>query len=243
MKILVPIKRCLDYKVKVRVKLDETGVDLANLKMSINPFDEIALEEALKLREAGHATEVIAVSIGDDKAKEILIHAYAMGVDRSILVKSEVNSTLGIAQILADVAKEEAVGIILCGKQAIDGDSSQVPQMIAGILDIPQATFASKITKSGDNFIVEREVDKGIEELEISTPCVISSDLRLNTPRFIKLPDIMKARSKKIEEKVVDGGATVIKTIKVSEPPKRQSGRKVANTAELVAELKKLGLV
>ena len=243
MKILVPVKRVIDYNVKVRVKADGTGVDLANVKMSMNPFDEIAVEEAMRLKEAGKATEVVAVSCGLTACQETLRTAMAIGADRAILVETDVDlQPLAVAKLLAAVAKKEAPQLIILGKQAIDDDANQTGQMLAALLGWSQATFASKVVIAGDKATVTREVDAGLETLEVDLPAVITVDLRLNEPRFIKLPDIMKAKSKPMETlQPADLGvdpAPRLTTVTVTEPPKRSAGIKVADIAQLVDKLK-----
>jgi electron transfer flavoprotein beta subunit len=246
MKVIVPVKRVIDYNVKPRVKSDGTGVDLANVKMSMNPFDEIAVEEALRLREKGAATEVIAVSIGPDKAQETLRTALAMGADRAILVVAEDVEPLGVAKILAKIVEEEAPGLVILGKQAIDDDSNQTGQMLAALTGRPQGTFASKVEVKGDSVEVTREVDGGLETVSLKTPAIVTTDLRLNEPRYASLPNIMKAKSKPMAQKTpADYGVDVsprLKTLKVSEPPVRQAGIKVADVDALVAKLKELGV-
>jgi len=243
MKVLVPVKRVLDYNLKVRVKPDQSGVDLSNLKMSMNPFCEIAVEEAVRLKEKGAATEIVAVSIGPDQAQETIRTALAMGADRGILVKADAEmEPLAVAKILKAVVAEEAPGLVILGKQAIDDDSNQTGQMLAALLDWPQATFASKVEVAGDKATVSREVDGGIETLSISLPAIVTTDLRLNEPRYVTLPNIMKAKKKQLDTfKPEDLGVDVkprIKTLKVSEPPKRGAGVKVADVAALVDKLK-----
>jgi electron transfer flavoprotein beta subunit len=247
MKILVPVKRVIDYNVKPRVKMDGTGVDLANVKMSMNPFDEIAVEEAIRLKEKGIATEIVAVSIGEQKAQETLRTALAMGADRAILIVSETEvEPLGVAKLLAKVVEEEAPGMVILGKQAIDDDSNQVGQMLAALTGRPQGTFASKIEVEGDSVKVTREVDGGLETVSLKSPAIVTTDLRLNEPRYASLPNIMKAKSKPLAQKTpADYGVDVtarLKTIKVAEPPKRSAGIKVADVDELVAKLKALGV-
>jgi electron transfer flavoprotein beta subunit len=246
MKIIVPVKRVIDYNVKPRVKSDGTGVDLANVKMSMNPFDEIAVEEALRLREKGVATEVIAVSIGPDKAQETLRTALAMGADRAILVVAEDVEPLGVAKILAKIMDEEQPGLVILGKQAIDDDSNQTGQMLAALTGRPQGTFASAVEVSGDSVSVTREVDGGSETVSLKTPAIVTTDLRLNEPRYASLPNIMKAKSKPMAQKTpADYGVDVsprLKTLKVSEPPVRSAGIKVADVDALVAKLKELGV-
>ncbi len=247
MKILVPVKRVIDYNVKPRVKMDGTGVDLANVKMSMNPFDEIAVEEAIRLKEKGVATEIIAVSIGEQKAQETLRTALAMGADRAILVVSETEvEPLGVAKILAKIVAEEGPGMVILGKQAIDDDSNQVGQMLAALTGRPQGTFASKIEIDGDSIKVTREVDGGLETVSLKSPAIVTTDLRLNEPRYASLPNIMKAKSKPLAQKTpADYGVDVtprLKTLKVAEPPKRSAGVKVADVDELVAKLKAMGV-
>ncbi len=246
MKIIVPVKRVIDYNVKPRVKPDGSGVDLANVKMSMNPFDEIAVEEALRLREKGVATEVIAVSIGPDKAQETLRTALAMGADRAILVVSEDVEPLGVAKILAKIMDEEAPGLVILGKQAIDDDSNQTGQMLAALTGRPQGTFASAVVVEGDSVKVTREVDGGSETVSLKTPAIVTTDLRLNEPRYASLPNIMKAKSKPMAQKTpADYGVDVtprLKTLKVGEPPVRSAGIKVADVDALVAKLKELGV-
>ena len=246
MKILVPVKRVIDYNVKPRVKPDGTGVDLANVKMSMNPFDEIAVEEALRLREKGVATEVIAVSVGPEKAQETLRTALAMGADRAILVVAEDVEPLGVAKLLAKIMEEEAPGLVILGKQAIDDDSNQTGQMLAALTGRPQGTFASALEVSGDSVSVTREVDGGSETVSLKTPAIITTDLRLNEPRYASLPNIMKAKSKPMVMKTpADYGVDVsprLKTLKVNEPPVRSAGIKVPDVDTLVAKLKEMGV-
>ena len=247
MKILVPVKRVIDYNVKPRVKMDGSGVDLANVKMSMNPFDEIAVEEAIRLKEKGVATEIVAVSIGEQKAQETLRTALAMGADRAILVVAEGEvEPLGVAKLLAKVVEEEAPGLVILGKQAIDDDSNQTGQMLAALAGRPQGTFASKVEVEGDVVKVTREVDGGLETVSLKTPAIITTDLRLNEPRYASLPNIMKAKSKPLAQKTpADYGVDVsprLKTLKVAEPPKRSAGVKVADVDELVAKLKAMGV-
>ena len=247
MKIIVPVKRVIDYNVKPRVKPDGSGVDLANVKMSMNPFDEIAIEEALRLREKGVATEVIAVSVGPDKAQETLRTALAMGADRAILVVAEDVEPLAVAKILAKIVEEEQPGLVILGKQAIDDDCNQTGQMLAALADLPQATFASKVEVVDGKAQVTREVDGGLEVLSLSMPAVITTDLRLNEPRYVTLPNIMKAKKKQLDVfKPEDLGVDVaprIATLKVSEPPKRSAGIKVPDVATLVDKLKNVSKV
>lgn len=246
MKILVPVKRVIDYNVKPRVKPDGSGVDLANVKMSMNPFDEIAVEEALRLREKGVATEVVAVSVGPDKAQETLRTALAMGADRAILVVAEDVEPLGVAKILAKVMDEEQPGLVILGKQAIDDDSNQTGQMLAALTGRPQGTFASAVEVSGDSVSVTREVDGGSETVSLKTPAIVTTDLRLNEPRYASLPNIMKAKSKPLAQKTpADYGVDVaprLKTLKVTEPPVRSAGIKVPDVDSLVAKLKEMGV-
>ena len=247
MKLLVAVKRVIDYNVKPRVKLDGSGVDLANVKMSMNPFDEIAVEEAIRLKEKGVATEIIAVSIGPAKAQETLRTALAMGADRAILVQTEDEvEPLAVAKILKGIAAEENPQLIILGKQAIDDDSNQTGQMLAALLDWPQGTFASKIDMADGSASVTREIDGGLETVKLDLPAIVTTDLRLNEPRYASLPNIMKAKSKPLEIKSPgDYGVDVaprIETLKVNEPPKRQGGIKVASVDELVAKLKSLGV-
>jgi len=247
MKLLVAVKRVIDYNVKPRVKMDGSGVDLANVKMSMNPFDEIAVEEAIRLKEKGVATEVVVVSIGPAKAQETLRTALAMGADRAILVTSETDvEPLAVAKILKAVVDEEQPGLVILGKQAIDDDSNQVGQMLAALLGWPQGTFASKIEVSGDSVSVTREVDGGLETLKLSTPAIVTTDLRLNEPRYASLPNIMKAKSKPLANKTAaDFGVDIaprLETLKVVEPAKRTAGIKVGSVGELVEKLKALGV-
>jgi electron transfer flavoprotein beta subunit len=247
MKIIVPVKRVIDYNVKPRVKSDGTGVDLANVKMSMNPFDEIAVEEAIRLREKGVATEVIAVSVGPAKAMETLRTALAMGADRAILVTTDdAVEPLAVAKILKAIAAEENPGLIILGKQAIDDDCNQTGQMLAALMGRPQGTFASEVTVEGDSVIVKREVDGGMETVKLTLPAIVTTDLRLNEPRYASLPNIMKAKSKPMANKTpADYGVDTtphLKTLKVSEPPVRQAGIKVADVDALVAKLKEMGV-
>ncbi|MEJ5977000.1 electron transfer flavoprotein subunit beta/FixA family protein [Novosphingobium sp. PS1R-30] len=247
MKILVPVKRVIDYNVKPRVKSDGTGVDLANVKMSMNPFDEIAVEEAIRLKEKGVATEIIAVSVGPQKAQETLRTALAMGADRAILVQTDDEvEPLAVAKILKAITEEETPGLVILGKQAIDDDSNQTGQMLAALLGRPQGTFASEVTVEGDSVTVKREVDGGLETVKLSLPAVVTTDLRLNEPRYASLPNIMKAKSKPLANKTpADYGvdtAPRLKTLKVSEPPVRSAGIKVADVDALVAKIKELGI-
>jgi electron transfer flavoprotein beta subunit len=243
MKILVSVKRVVDYNVKVRVKSDGSGVDIANVKMSMNPFDEIAVEEAVRLKEAGKATEVIAVSCGVAQCQETLRTAMAIGADRAILVESDVElQPLAVAKLLKALIDKEQPQLILLGKQAIDDDANQTAQMVAALAGLPQATFASKMTIDGGAARVTREVDGGLETLSVNLPAVVSVDLRMNEPRYVTLPNIMKAKKKPLETvKPADLGvdpAPRIRTLKVADPPTRQAGIKVPDVATLVAKLK-----
>ncbi|WJT01167.1 electron transfer flavoprotein subunit beta/FixA family protein [Novosphingobium humi] len=247
MKLLVPVKRVLDYNVKPRVKADGTGVDLANVKMSMNPFDEIAVEEAVRLKEKGVASEVVVVSIGPAKAQETLRSALAMGADRAILVSTEETvEPLAVAKILAKIVGEEAPGLVVLGKQAIDDDSNQVGQMLAALTGRPQGTFASRVEVEGDHVLVTREVDGGLETVRLALPAIVTTDLRLNEPRYASLPNIMKAKSKKLETKApADYGVDItprVKVLKVAEPGSRSAGVKVADVDALVVKLKELGV-
>ena len=247
MKVLVAVKRVVDFNVKIRVKSDGSGVELANVKMSMNPFDEIAVEEALRLREKGVVTEVIAVSVGPAKAQETLRTALAMGADRAILVQTEDEiEPLAVAKIVKAIADEEQPGLIITGKQAIDDDNNQTGQMIAALMDRPQGTFANEISVEGDHVIVKREIDGGLETVKLALPAIITTDLRLNEPRYASLPNIMKAKSKPMAMKTpADYGvdtASRLKTIKVGEPPVRVAGIKVADVDALVAKLKEMGV-
>ena len=243
MKVLVPVKRVIDSNVKVRVKPDQTGVDLANVKMAMNPFCEIAVEEAVRLKEKGVATEVVAVSIGPAQAGETLRTALAIGADRAILIQTDADAEpLEVAKLLKAAVEEEKPDLVLMGKQAIDGDNNAVGQMLAALLDWPQATFASKIEIAGGKAKVTREVDGGLQTLELDLPAVITADLRLNEPRYASLPNIMKAKKKELTVKAVaDYGVDIgghLKVLKVTEPPKRTAGVKVETAAELVSKLK-----
>jgi electron transfer flavoprotein beta subunit len=243
MKVLVAVKRVVDYNVKVRVKSDGTGVDIANVKMSMNPFDEIAVEEAVRLKEKGVVTEVIAVSCGPTQAQETLRTAMAIGADRAILVEStDELQPLAIAKLLKAVVDKEQPSLVILGKQAIDDDNNQTGQMLAALAGLPQATFASKVELSADGATVTREVDGGLETLKLALPAVVTTDLRLNEPRYVTLPNIMKAKKKPLEVvKPADLGVDVaprIKTLKVTEPPKRAAGIKVPDVATLVDKLK-----
>jgi len=247
MKILVPVKRVIDYNVKPRVKADGTGVDLANVKMSMNPFDEIAVEEAIRLREKGVAAEVIAVSVGPAKAQETLRTALAMGADRAILVQTDdAVEPLAVAKLLKAIMVEEEPGLVILGKQAIDDDCNQTGQMLAALTGRPQGTFASKVEVADGKVSVTREVDGGLETVSLALPAIVTTDLRLNEPRYASLPNIMKAKSKPLAMKApadywVDT-APRLKTLKVTEPPVRSAGIKVADVDALVAKLKELGV-
>ncbi|MCF6221182.1 MAG: electron transfer flavoprotein subunit beta/FixA family protein [Robiginitomaculum sp.] len=248
MKVLVPVKRVLDFNVKVRVKSDESGVDLANVKMSMNPFDEISVEQAVRMRESGTATETIAVSIGPDKAAETIRTSLAMGIDRGIHVKTDAEvEPLAVAKILKAIVEEEKPDLVILGKQAIDDDSNQTGQMLAALMGWPQATFANSIEKDGDSLTVGREVDGGIQTIKVTLPAVVTVDLRLNEPRYASLPNIMKAKRKPIDAKTPDDyGVDLtprLTTVKVAEPAGRTAGVKVADAAELVAKLKEEGVI
>jgi electron transfer flavoprotein beta subunit len=248
MKLLVAVKRVIDFNVKPRVKSDGSGVDLANVKMSMNPFDEIAIEEAIRLKEKGVASEIVAVSIGPARAQETLRTALAMGADRAILVESEdALEPLAVAKVLAKVAAEEEPGMVILGKQAIDDDSNQTGQMLAALLGWGQGTFASKVEVSGNEVQVTREVDGGLETVKLKLPAIVTTDLRLNEPRYATLPNIMKAKSKPLALKSpADYGVDVaprLETLKVSEPRKREAGIKVKTVDELVDRLRKAGVV
>ena len=247
MKVLVPVKRVIDYNVKPRVKADGSGVDLANVKMSMNPFDEIAVEEAIRLKEKGHATEIVAVSIGPAKAQETLRTALAMGADRAILVETdEAVEPLGVAKLLKKIVEEEQPRLVILGKQAIDDDSNQTGQMLAALTGWGQGTFASRVEIAGDSVAVTREVDGGLETVSLKLPAIVTTDLRLNEPRYASLPNIMKAKSKPLAmKKPEDYGVDItarLKTLKVAEPPVRSAGIKVADVDELVAKLKAMGV-
>jgi electron transfer flavoprotein beta subunit len=248
MKVLVPVKRVIDYNVKVRVKADQTGVDLANVKMSMNPFCEIAVEEAVRLKEKGVATEVVIVSIGPAQAQETIRTALAMGGDRGVLITTDADpEPLAVAKLLAAVIGEEQPGLILMGKQAIDGDNNAVGQMLSALLGWPQATYASAIEVSGSTAKVTREVDGGLQVLDVDLPAVVTADLRLNEPRYASLPNIMKAKKKEIVSKTVaDYGVDVaprLKVLKVTEPAKRSAGIKVETAADLVSKLNTAGVL
>ncbi len=243
MKILVAVKRVVDYNVRIRVKADQTGVETANVKMSMNPFDEIALEEAVRIKEAGKANEVVVVSIGPSQAQETIRTGLAMGGDRGVLVETDAElEPLTIAKLLKAVVEKENPDLLILGKQAIDGDNNQTGQMLAELLDWPQATFASKVELGSGTVKVTREVDGGLETLELDLPALITSDLRLNEPRYAKLPNIMKAKKKPLDTMTpADLGVDIsprLKTLKVQEPPKRKGGVKVADVQELVAKLR-----
>ena len=251
MKVLVPVKRVIDYNVKVRVKADGTGVDLANVKMSMNPFDEIAVEEAIRLKEKGVATEIVVVSIGVKQAQETLRTALAMGADRAILIEAAADvhtdiEPLAVAKLLAAVVKEEQPGLVLCGKQAIDNDMNATGQMLSALLGWSQATFISELKVEGDKATVTREVDGGLQSIAVKMPAIVTVDLRLNEPRYASLPNIMKAKSKPLAQKTpADYGVDVsprLKTLKVAEPPVRSAGIKVADVDALVAKLKEMGV-
>ncbi len=248
MKVLVPVKRVIDYNVKVRVKPDQTGVDLANVKMSMNPFCEIAVEEAVRLKEKGVATEVVIVSIGPQQAQETIRTALAMGGDRGILITTDADpEPLAVAKLLAAVVAEENPNLVLMGKQAIDGDNNAVGQMLSALLGWPQATYASAVEVSGATAKVTREVDGGLQTLDVDLPAIVTADLRLNEPRYASLPNIMKAKKKEIASKTVaDYGVDVaprLKVVKVAEPAKRSAGVKVETAADLVSKLKTAGVL
>ena len=247
MKVLVPVKRVLDYNVKPRVKADGSGVDLANVKMSMNPFDEIAVEEAIRLKEKGTVTEIVVVSIGEPKAQDTLRTALAMGADRAILVTSDTKvEPLGVAKLLAKIVEEEQPSLVILGKQAIDDDNNQTGQMLAGLLGWGQGTFASKVELAADSVTVTREVDGGLETDTYKLPAIVTTDLRLNEPRYASLPNIMKAKSKPLATKTAaDFGVDVtprLTVVSVAEPAKRQAGVKVADVDELVNRLKSMGI-
>jgi len=248
MKVLVPVKRVIDYNVKAHVKADQTGVDLANVKMSMNPFCEIAVEEAVRLKEKGVATEVVSVSIGPIQAQETLRTSLAMGADRAILVQTDLDlEPLAIAKVLKAIIAEENPDLVLMGKQAIDGDNNATGQMLATLLDWPQATFASELTVEGGKAKVTREVDGGLQTLEVNLPAVVTADLRLNEPRYASLPNIMKAKKKPLDIKELGSlgvdAAPRLKVVKVTEPPKRTAGIKVETAADLVTNLKTAGVL
>ena len=243
MKILVGVKRVLDYNVKARVKADKSGIELANVKMSMNPFDEIAVEEALRLKEAGHAEEVIAVSIGPSQSQETIRTALAMGADRGILVETdELLEPLAIAKIFKHLVEKEQPGLVVLGKQAIDDDANQTGQMLSALTGMAQATFASKVELDGDTLKVTREVDSGLESIKVTMPAIVTTDLRLNEPRYAKLPNIMKAKKKPLEViPVADTGVDVssgLSVVEVNEPPTREAGIIVNSVAELVEKLR-----
>jgi electron transfer flavoprotein beta subunit len=248
MKILVPVKRAIDKDVKIRVKADGSGVELGNVKMSMNPFDEIAVEEALRLKEAGKTTEIVVASIGPAQAAETIRTALAMGADRGILVKADgAIEPLAVAKILKGIADAEKPGLIIMGKQAIDDDSNQTGQMLAALLGWPQGTFASKVALDGDAAMVTREVDGGLQTVKLKMPAIVTTDLRLNEPRYASLPNIMKAKKKPIDEKsAADYGVDIkprLEVVKTAEPPVRKAGVKVKSVAELVEKLKEAGAV
>ena len=248
MKILVPVKRVIDYNVKPRVKSDGSGVDLANVKMSMNPFDEISVEEAIRLKEAGKAEEIIAVSVGPQKAQETLRTALAMGADRAILVVTDEEvEPLAVAKILAKIVEEEQPQLVITGKQAIDDDSNQTGQMLAALLGWGQGTFANTVELDSDSITVKREIDGGLQTVKLNLPAVVTTDLRLNEPRYASLPNIMKAKKKPMDEKTpADYGVDITKrltTTNVSEPPVRQAGEKVEDVDALVAKLKAVGAI
>jgi electron transfer flavoprotein beta subunit len=243
MRVLVPVKRVVDYNVKIRVKADGSGVELANVKMSMNPFDEIAVEEAIRLKEAGKATEIVAVSIGSSQATETIRTALAMGADRGILVKVDgIVEPLAVAKVLKGVVEAEEPGLVILGKQAVDDDCNQTGQMLAALLGWPQGTFASKVVIDGDAVAVTREVDGGLQIVKLKTPAIVTTDLRLNEPRYASLPNIMKAKKKPIADKTpADYGvdtAPRLEVLKTTEPPVRKAGAKVGSVAELVGKLK-----
>ncbi|MEM8790260.1 MAG: electron transfer flavoprotein subunit beta/FixA family protein [Pseudomonadota bacterium] len=247
MKVLVPVKRVIDYNVKVRVKADNSGVDLANVKMSMNPFDEIAVEEAIRMKEAGKVEEIVAVSIGVKQAQETLRTALAMGADRAILIEAADNvdtdiEPLSVAKLLAKVVEEEAPGLVICGKQAIDNDMNATGQMLAALLGWSQATFASKVEVEGDSATVTREVDGGLQVIKVKMPAIVSVDLRLNEPRYASLPNIMKAKKKPLDVKTpADYGVDVaprLSVLETVEPPARKAGVKVGSVDELITKLK-----
>lgn len=248
MKILVPVKRVVDYNVKIRVKSDGSGVELANVKMSMNPFDEIAVEEAIRLKEAGKATEIVCVSIGPAQAAETIRTGLAMGADRGILVKTDVVcEPLAVAKILKAIVDEEKPGLVIMGKQAIDDDSNQTGQMLAALLGWPQGTFASKLSIEGGDVTVTREVDGGLQTVKLKGPAIVTTDLRLNEPRYASLPNIMKAKKKPIDEKAPDAyGVDVaprLQVLKTTEPPGRKAGVKIGSVSELVGKLKDAGVL
>ena len=248
MKVLVPVKRVIDYNVKARVKPDQSGVDLANVKMSMNPFDEISVEEAVRLKEAGTATEIVVVSIGPQQAQETIRTALAMGADRGILIKTDdMVEPLAVAKLLKAVVDEESPELVILGKQAIDDDSNQTGQMLAALLDWPQGTFASKVEIADGKASVTREVDGGLQTVALDMPAIVTTDLRLNEPRYASLPNIMKAKKKPIDMKEIgDYGVDVaprLSVVKVTEPPVREAGEKVEDVATLVSKLKAKGAI
>jgi electron transfer flavoprotein beta subunit len=248
MKILVPVKRAVDKDVKIRVKADGSGVELGNVKMSMNPFDEIAVEEAIRLKEAGKATEIVAVSIGPQQASETIRTALAMGADRGILVKTDGPvEPLAVAKVLKAIADAEKPGLIILGKQAIDDDCNQTGQMLAALLGWPQGTFASKVALDGDALMVTREVDGGLQTVKLKMPAIVTTDLRLNEPRYASLPNIMKAKKKPIDDKTAaDYGVDVkprLEIVKTTEPPVRKAGVKVKTVADLIGSLKNAGAI
>ena len=248
MKVLVPVKRVIDYNVKARVKSDQSGVDLANVKMSMNPFDEISVEEAVRMKEAGTATEIVAVSIGPKQCTETLRTALAMGADRGILVQTDDDvEPLGVAKILEKIVGEESPDLVILGKQAIDDDSNQTGQMLAALLGWPQGTFASEVKAEGGKTHVTREVDGGLQTVALEGPAIVTTDLRLNEPRYASLPNIMKAKKKPIDEKTpADYGVDIaprLSVVKVTEPPVREAGEIVEDVATLVAKLKTAGAI
>lgn len=248
MKVLVPVKRVIDYNVKARVKSDQSGVDLANVKMSMNPFDEISVEEAVRMKEAGMATEIVAVSIGPKQCTETLRTALAMGADRGILVMTDdMVEPLAVAKILQKIVGDEKPDMVILGKQAIDDDCNQTGQMLAALLGWPQGTFASEVKSEGGKTLVTREVDGGLQTVALEGPVIVTTDLRLNEPRYASLPNIMKAKKKPIDEKTpADFGVDIsprLSVVKVTEPPVREAGEKVENVATLVAKLKTAGAI
>jgi len=249
MKVLVTVKRVVDYNVKIRVKADGTGVELANVKMSMNPFDQISVEEALRLKETGKAEEVVVVSVGSAKSEETLRTALAMGADRAILVETdqEIVEPLAVAKLVKSVVENEQPGLVIVGKQAIDDDANQTGQMLSALLQWPQATFASKVEIKGDNADITREVDGGLQTINVRLPAVVTSDLRLNEPRYASLPNIMKAKKKPLEKKTpADFGVDIaprLKVLKTEEPEGRKAGIKVKSVAELVSSLKTAGVI
>lgn len=248
MKVLVPVKRVIDYNVRPRVKADQSGVDLANVKMAMNPFDEISIEEAVRMKEKGLATEIVVVSIGPAQAQETIRVGLAMGADRGILVQTDANvEPLAVAKILAKIVEAEQPGLVIAGKQAIDDDSNATGQMLAALLGWPQGTFASAVAKEGETLNVTREIDGGLQTLALQLPAVVTTDLRLNEPRFASLPNIMKAKKKPIDTKTpADYGVDItprLSVVKVAEPKKREAGEKVADVDALIAKLKSVGAI